>query len=43
MEPKASDVSFNEATGTITVKIGYPDRKLDSEGLYDAEIGRAHV
>ena len=35
-EPEASEVSFNEATGTITVKIGYPDRKLDSEGLYDA-------
>ena len=36
MEPKASEVSFNEATGTITVQVGYPDRKLDSEGLYDA-------
>lgn len=36
MDPKPSEVSFNEATGTITVQVGYPDRKLDSEGLYDA-------
>ena len=35
-EPAASEVSFNEAAGTITVKVGYPDRKLDAEGLYEA-------
>ena len=31
--PKESVVSVNEAAGTITVDVGYPDRVLDVEGL----------
>jgi len=33
--PKDSVVSVNEAAGTITVDVGYPDRVLDVEGLAD--------
>ena len=31
--PKESVVSVNEAAGTITVDVGYPDRVLDVDGL----------
>ena len=31
-----SKVDVNEAAGTITVQVGYPDRQLDTEGLYEA-------
>ncbi len=35
-EPQPTTVDFNEAAGTITVQVGYPDRTLDTEGLYEA-------
>ena len=35
-DPKESKVSVNEAAGTITVDVGYPDRALDVDGLAEA-------
>lgn len=34
--PQPSTVKYDEAKGALTVDIGYPDRTLDAEGLYEA-------
>lgn len=34
--PQPSQVEYNESRGTLTVQVGYPDRTLDADGLFDA-------
>ncbi len=35
-DPQPSSVEYDEARGTLTVQVGYPDRTLDADGLYEA-------
>jgi len=35
-EPAPSTVQFDQIAGTLTVNVGYPDRELDADGLYEA-------
>ncbi len=34
--PQPSRVEYNESRGTLTVQVGYPERTLDADGLFDA-------
>ncbi len=36
MEAEPSTVELSKDEKTLTVQVGYPDRKLDADGLYDA-------
>lgn len=36
LDPAPSEITYNEKTKTILVEVGYPDRELDADGLYEA-------
>lgn len=35
LSPSPSSASYDEATERLTIEVGYPERKLDVDGLYD--------